>query len=60
MTKIALILAGICVALPALAQPRDRTAMLTLGTGIYVDARLAALPYDVISGRAQTRSAGHV
>lgn len=34
--------------------------MGSLSSGVYVDARLAQLPYDVVTGRAQTRGAGFV
>ncbi|MBX9701324.1 MAG: hypothetical protein K2X74_17950 [Acetobacteraceae bacterium] len=34
--------------------------MGALSGGVYVDARLASLPYDVVTGRAQTRGAGFV
>lgn len=34
--------------------------MGALSGGVYVDARLASLPYDVVTGRAQTRGAGVV
>jgi hypothetical protein len=44
----------------AAAQPADRVWMGALSSGIFVDARLASLPYDVVTGHAQTRGAGFV
>ena len=39
------------------ADPTDRLLMGSLSSGAYIDARLAQLPYDVLRGYAQTRSA---
>lgn len=44
----------------AAAQPADRRFTGALSSGVFVDARLAQLPYDVVTGHAQTRGAGFV
>jgi hypothetical protein len=53
-----LALVPLAAAAAARAQPADRRFQGALSSGIYVDARLAQLPYDVVTGHAQTRGAG--